>query len=57
MAYDRYPVERSNQPQSPEQPNYYSGQPASQTRFYRDKRNGKIMGICGGVADYTGFGV
>ena len=57
MAYDRYPVERSNQPQSPEQPNYYSGQPASQTRFYRDKRNGKLFGVCAGIADYTGFDV
>jgi phage shock protein C len=57
MAYDRYPVERSNQPQPPEQPNYYSGQPASQTRFYRDKRNGKLFGVCAGIADYTGFDV
>ncbi|MGH6658838.1 MAG: envelope stress response membrane protein PspC [Sphingomicrobium sp.] len=30
-------------------------QPASRTRFYRDKRNGKVMGICAGIADYTGF--
>lgn len=27
------------------------------TKFYRDKANGKIMGICAGVADYTGFDV
>jgi phage shock protein C len=32
-------------------------QPPSRTRFYRDKRNGKIMGICAGIADYTGFDV
>jgi phage shock protein C len=32
-------------------------QPPSRTRFYRDKRNGKIMGICSGIADYTGFDV
>jgi phage shock protein C len=32
-------------------------QPASRTRFYRDKRNGKVMGICAGIADYTGFDV
>src|SRR5687768_898599 len=30
-------------------------QPASRTRFYRDKRNGKLMGVCSGIADYTGF--
>ena len=32
-------------------------QPASRTRFYRDKRNGKLMGVCAGIADYTGFDV
>ena len=32
-------------------------QPASRTRFYRDSRNGKVMGICAGLADYTGFDV
>jgi phage shock protein C len=32
-------------------------QPPSRTRFYRDKRNGKVMGICSGIADYTGFDV
>ena len=59
MAYDRYPVERrSNQPQPVgEQPVYYGEQPASRTRFYRDKRNGKVMGVCAGIADYTGFDV
>ena len=60
MANDRYRVEtRSNQPQpiSESPPNYYPSQPASRTRFYRDKRNGKLMGVCAGVADYTGFDV
>ncbi len=32
-------------------------QPPSRTRFYRDKRNGKIFGVCAGIADYTGFDV
>ena len=32
-------------------------QPPSRTRFYRDKRNGKVMGICAGIADYTGFDI
>ena len=27
------------------------------TRFYRDKQNGKLMGVCAGVADYTGVDV
>jgi phage shock protein C len=53
MAYDRYPPPemRSNQPQ------YVVEQPASRTRFYRDKRNGKVFGVCAGIADYTGFDV
>jgi len=52
MAYDRYPApqRRSNQPQRvDEQPHYVSEQPASRTRFYRDKRNGKVFGICAGT--------
>src|SRR6476620_3667588 len=59
MAYDRYPVERrSNRPKYiQERPDYLSGQPASRTRFYRDKRHGKVMGVCAGIADYTGFDV
>lgn len=63
MASDRYRVERSNQPQRiPDRPQHYveerySGQPASRTRFYRDKQNGKILGVCAGIADYTGFDV
>ena len=27
------------------------------TRFYKDKRNGKVMGVCAGIADYTGVDV
>lgn len=27
------------------------------TRFYRDKINGKIAGVCAGIADYTGIDV
>ena len=71
MAYDRYPVRerRSNEPQfRSNQPQHgretdsgravdYGGQPASRTRFYRDKQNGKVMGVCAGIADYTGFDV
>jgi phage shock protein C len=26
-------------------------------RFYRDPRNGKLMGVCAGVADYYGWNV
>jgi phage shock protein C len=61
VSNDRYRVEtRSNQPQPiSEAPpaSYYSMQPASRTRFYRDKRHGKVMGVCAGIADYTGFDV
>ena len=32
-------------------------QPASRTRFYKDKRHGKAMGVCAGIADYTGLDV
>ena len=32
-------------------------QPPSRTRFYRDNRNGKVMGVCAGIADYAGFDV
>jgi phage shock protein C len=31
-----------------------SAYPPSQTRFYLDKKNGKISGVCAGIADYTG---
>jgi phage shock protein C len=60
MAYNRYPEpqRRSNQPQRlDEAPRYASEQPASRTRFSRDTRNGKVMGVCAGIADYTGFDV
>lgn len=32
-----------------------STQPPSRTKFYLDKRNSKLMGVCAGIADYTGF--
>lgn len=32
-------------------------QPPSRTRFYRNKRHGKVNGICAGIADYTGLDV
>jgi phage shock protein C len=50
MADDRYPDRYDER-------RHLSEQPASRTRFYRDKRHGKIMGICAGIADYTGFDV
>jgi len=31
-----------------------SSQP-THTRFYRDKLNGKLAGVCAGMADYTGI--
>ena len=34
-----------------------STQPPSRTKFYLDKRNKKFMGVCSGIADYTGFDV
>jgi len=27
------------------------------TRFYLDKRNGKVCGVCAGISDYTGIDV
>lgn len=27
------------------------------TKFYRDRRNGKWLGVCAGIADYTGIDV
>ena len=38
-------------------PKDYGGQPASRTKFYRDKRHGKFLGVCAGIADYTGLEV
>ena len=34
-----------------------STQPPSRTKFYLDKRHGKLMGVCAGIADYTGVDV
>ncbi|MDR7155125.1 MULTISPECIES: envelope stress response membrane protein PspC [Sphingobium] len=30
---------------------------ARRTKFYLDKQNGKFMGVCSGIADYTGIDV
>lgn len=30
---------------------------ASRTKFYRDTQNGKWMGVCAGIAEYTGIDV
>ncbi|HYD36270.1 MAG TPA: envelope stress response membrane protein PspC [Allosphingosinicella sp.] len=30
---------------------------ARHTKFYLDKQNGKFMGVCAGIADYTGVDV
>jgi phage shock protein C len=30
---------------------------ARRTKFYLDKRNAKLMGVCSGIADYTGVEV
>jgi phage shock protein C len=29
--------------------------PPRRTRFYLDKQNGKFLGVCAGIADYTGI--
>jgi len=31
--------------------------PPTHTRFYRDKLNGRFLGVCAGIADYTGVDV
>lgn len=31
--------------------------PPRKTKFYRDKKNGKWLGVCAGIADYTGIDV
>ena len=54
MADDHYPLPEHRYDKGRD---YMSEQPASRTRFYRDKRNGKLFGICAGIADYTGFDV
>jgi phage shock protein C len=51
MADEHYPSPSSNER------SYMTQQPVSRTRFYRDKRHGKVNGICAGIADYTGFDV
>jgi phage shock protein C len=66
MAYER-PTreERSNQPTYvsdqrgyvADQRNYVPEEQFRRTRFYRDKTNGKLFGVCAGIADYTGFDV
>jgi len=53
MSDDRY---RKGERQH-ERERYLTEQPASRTRFYRDKANGKLFGVCAGIADYTGFDV
>ena len=32
-------------------------QPPSRTRFYLDKRHKKVLGVCAGIANYTGLDV
>lgn len=49
---DDFPVDRSRTTGR-----YLTEQPASRTRFYKDKANGKLFGVCAGIADYTGFDV
>ncbi|MEN3971359.1 envelope stress response membrane protein PspC [Sphingomicrobium sp. XHP0235] len=29
--------------------------PPSRTKFYKDKANGKVAGVCAGLSDYTGI--
>lgn len=63
MAYDERndPVGRREDRGAPayreDRRDYPSEQPPSRTRFYRDKRNGKLFGVCAGIADYTGLDV
>ena len=52
MTDDRYPEPYAERELPRE---YLTQQPASRTRFYRDTRHGKVMGVCAGIADYTGF--
>lgn len=30
---------------------------SARTQFYLDKPNGKVAGVCSGIADYTGFDI
>jgi phage shock protein C len=34
-----------------------ASQPPTRTKFYKNKRDGKVMGVCAGIADYTGLDV
>ena len=52
---DDYPVPEHRY--DPGRDRYSVDQPASRMRFYRDKENGKLCGVCAGIADYTGFDV
>jgi phage shock protein C len=54
MADESYPIPEHRYDHGRD---YLSQQPASRTKFYRDKQNGKIFGVCAGIADYTGFDV
>lgn len=45
------------QPFDPRDYRYEQGARPLHTRFYRDKVNGKLMGVCAGIADYTGIDV
>jgi phage shock protein C len=54
MADDSYPVPEHRYDRGRD---YLTEQPASRTKFYRDKQNGKVFGVCAGIADYTGFDV
>jgi phage shock protein PspC (stress-responsive transcriptional regulator) len=31
------------------------GEPAAGRGFHLDRANGKVMGVCGGIADYAGI--
>jgi len=34
-----------------------NNQQANPVRFYRDRRNGRLMGVCAGLADYFGLSI
>ena len=55
MANDPYPVPEYRY--DPGRDRHMVEQPPSRTRFYRDKENGKVFGVCAGIAEYTGFDV
>lgn len=35
----------------------HDDEPPRRTKFYLNRRNGKFMGVCAGIADYTGIDV